>query len=126
MKCRRSREPPLGQEPPDLELRVLAGLDPAEQLQHVPVVDERQAVALIAAASRPFPLGRQLDRGANPRAAQAAARRGDLPLRRHHLQQPLAHVIVLHAVDDGAFARAGDPGQHQRGRVLHGAPRVLA
>src|SRR5439155_9947994 len=66
-----------GEEAADLEFRVGGGLDPAEQFQHGAIVDERDAVALIAAAARPFVLLRlsadRRRRIPDPRSLHAAA-----------------------------------------------------
>src|SRR5262249_9650787 len=53
----RTRKSLLGQKAADLEVRVDAGLDAPEQLQHVAIVQERQAVALIAAPACPPSFG---------------------------------------------------------------------
>ncbi len=68
---RRAGETVRREEPADLELRIDRRLDAAEQLQRVAIVDERDAVALVAAAADPFALGRQIE----PRAARPARAR---------------------------------------------------
>src|SRR5438876_7803390 len=61
VQCRGLGEPAFGEEAADLEFRVRPRFDSPEQLQHVGVIEEHDAVALIAAAAGPFALGSGID-----------------------------------------------------------------
>ena len=86
----------LPEKAPDLELGVWRGFDPAEQFQHPPVIDKRQAVALIARASRPAAFRTALVRQPFARTPPPDATADGRPLGRaiDQLQQAIADVVV--------------------------------
>ena len=110
---RDAREATLGQITADLEFRVRPRFEPPKDLQHVAIAEERDAVALVAAGPDPLALRQNVDRRGHD-APDTAARRRDLFALPDDCQQPIARLVVLHAVDDQAFARAGDASEHGR------------
>ena len=126
---RRPREPALGQEPADLEFRIRRRLDAGETAS---ARSDRSTNATLLLWS-PVPRThlrcvRQLERhGLAParrrrRPRRCRARSGSRPPLDER-QQPVAGVVVVEAVDDGALARAGDAREHVRRASLQRASR---
>src|SRR3954471_2307314 len=75
---RRTRESAPRENAADFVFRIRGRLYPPEQLQHVPIVDESKAVALIAAAARPSLFAVEVERPSQNQPMHAAACRGEL------------------------------------------------